>query len=420
MMMMMNKVPDNNCRRIRPSASSSTSTAYLLCMIKNFTPSKIHTYFTIFLLLYILFITKENNNYFNATNTNTEYDNNISAVKSVRKADLITVLTTSTIKFEQQKEEPTRSRREPPRLGDGCYNIFIDVGANVGVHGRFLFEPDKYPNSLSSVQLFRNEYGEDSTRNNADYCVFEIEANPKHWKRLDTISNAYKTYNKGWKYHVIKAAASDQNGNMTFYHQGVDDNNNNEWGFSNVHDYKKSNQSELYKKAELSSVKKGNVNIKINTTNASIEVVPAIRLSEWIQYHILERTIPKLPPSYGTTNAIQDPNKKPINIKPPILGMKIDIEGSEYIVLPDLIHSNIICSFNFVFGEYHSWFAPIEKSHGHRVSLKSVKEILEYEWAITKIIESSRNCLVRWLKSDDETYLHDGIPLPLPLPLPTY
>ena len=68
----------------------------------------------------------------------------------------------------------------------------------------------------------------------------------------------------------------------------------------------------------------------------------------------------------------------------------------------------------------HSWFAPIEKSHGHRVSLKSVKEILEYEWAITKIIESSRNCLVRWLKSDDETYLHDGIPLPLPLPLPTY
>ena len=26
-----------------------------------------------------------------------------------------------------------------PRLGDGCAHVFLDVGANVGLHGRFLY-----------------------------------------------------------------------------------------------------------------------------------------------------------------------------------------------------------------------------------------------------------------------------------------
>jgi hypothetical protein len=279
--------------------------------------------------------------------------------------------------------------------------IIILRSANVGVHGRFLFEPEKYPKSKSSVQLFRDEYGLDSTRNNIDYCVFEIEANPKHWKRLDIISNAYKEHNKGWKYHIVKAAASDKEGNMTFYHQGTNDNRNNEWGFSNVHDYK-----------------------KINDTNAYIETVPSIKLSDWIQYHILERIVPELPPSVSLSlslllNDTTTINNKSMNMnntissKPkPVLGMKMDIEGSEYVVLPDLIHSNTICNFDFIFGEYHTRFAPIDPSVGHRVSLTTRKELEMYERSITQVIESSRNCNVRWISSDDESYLRDGIPLP--------
>ena len=30
---------------------------------------------------------------------------------------------------------------ETKRLGDGCYHVFLDVGSNRGVHGRFFFEP---------------------------------------------------------------------------------------------------------------------------------------------------------------------------------------------------------------------------------------------------------------------------------------
>mmetsp|Transcript_49578 Transcript_49578/g.50386 ORF Transcript_49578/g.50386 Transcript_49578/m.50386 type:complete len:136 (+) Transcript_49578:837-1244(+) len=71
-----------------------------------------------------------------------------------------------------------------------------------------------------------------------------------------------------------------------------------------------------------------------------------------------------------------------------------------------------MCAFDFVFGEFHSWFAPILPSPGHRIPLDTVKALQEYEWALTTMMNSSRNCQVRWLNIDDESYLHDGQPLP--------
>jgi hypothetical protein len=40
------------------------------------------------------------------------------------------------------------------KLADGCHHIFLDVGANIGVHSRFLFEPDKYPNADKAHSIF--------------------------------------------------------------------------------------------------------------------------------------------------------------------------------------------------------------------------------------------------------------------------
>lgn len=46
---------------------------------------------------------------------------------------------------DRNKFDLASSPSEQPKLGDGCYHIFLDVGANIGVHTRFLFEPMKYP-----------------------------------------------------------------------------------------------------------------------------------------------------------------------------------------------------------------------------------------------------------------------------------
>ena len=46
-----------------------------------------------------------------------------------------------------------------PKLGDGCYHVFLDVGSNIGVHARFLYEPDLFPEPRSSVATFAKEFG---------------------------------------------------------------------------------------------------------------------------------------------------------------------------------------------------------------------------------------------------------------------
>jgi hypothetical protein len=134
----------------------------------------------------------------------------------------------TTININNNKSPP---RPAPPNDADGCYHVFIDVGANIGVHARFLFEPHKYPMSNQTLEMFDREFG--INRNNQDICAFEIEVNSVHAKAHEQNAAAYKAM--GWRYHYMPYAASDQDDTMMeFYHQDRDIKRGNvsEWGFS--------------------------------------------------------------------------------------------------------------------------------------------------------------------------------------------
>ena len=64
--------------------------------------------------------------------------------------------------------------RSRSALADGCYHIFVDGGANIGVHGRFLLEPGKYPDANEAGDVFDGEFGPPADRDNRDFCVFEF------------------------------------------------------------------------------------------------------------------------------------------------------------------------------------------------------------------------------------------------------
>lgn len=315
--------------------------------------------------------------------------------------DMEIVDSTTESKPQQTSDRIVVKEHRETKHGDGCYHVFLDVGANIGVHGRFLLEPEKYPKSRSSVALFAKEYPD---LDNQDVCVFAFEANPKHWPRLRKVSEAYAAM--GWRYHIVEAAVSDQAGKMTFFHQGQEDAKNEEWGFGGAKDL-----SSIYSKQA--------------SQGKYTEEVVTIRLSDWIKTHIGDRLVPEIPPSRKSSD---NNNSTAEVIPPPILGMKMDIEGSEYIVIPDLINSGVTCFFTFIFGEYHPRFAPITRFREdrdknnkttdfdgfHRVKLETKKELVEYQWALTTTMEAARHCKVRWLNSDDESYLHDGQPFPKP------
>jgi hypothetical protein len=80
--------------------------------------------------------------------------------------------------------------------------------------------------------------------------------------------------------------------------------------------------------------------------------------------------------------------------------MKIDIEGSEYDVLPDLLSSGALCNnIDFVFGEFHN------DIHGRWRKR-------DFESAFFIMLDSARQCNTTFEKIDDESYLLDGLPLP--------
>jgi len=253
------------------------------------------------------------------------------------------------------------------RLADGCYHVFLDVGSNVGVHGRFLLEPDKYNETWAAVTLFEREFGK--KRDNRDFCVFAFEPNPAHIERQKEISSAYKAM--GWRYEPISAGVGDSDGNITFYHVN-DKKANNEWGFT-------------------SRIIAG----------GTPEHVPVIRLASWLQKEVQNREIPVPFREYKYG---------------PKVVMKMDVEGMEFIVLPDLLLSGALCStIDYVFGEWHypAVYYPMKFTENNFV-LNTPEEAKPFGESMLKMIQTVRFCKTRYETVDDESYLFDGKPLPEP------
>ena len=62
---------------------------------------------------------------------------------------------------------------------DGCKYVYLDVGTNVGIQIRKLFEPDLYPNA-SIHQVFDRYFGNIEKRTRDGICAVGFEPNPSH------------------------------------------------------------------------------------------------------------------------------------------------------------------------------------------------------------------------------------------------
>jgi len=247
---------------------------------------------------------------------------------------------------------------------DGCYHVLIDVGANIGVHTRFLFEPEKYPESKVAVRHFAALFG--ATRDNRDFCSFGFEPNPAHKGRHLKLQSAYKRVN--WRYHPIFAGVSDEDGDMLFYHMGKRDESQMEFGFNSL---RKRNQY---------------------GEDGRAETVPIIRLATFLQ-QIRDRRLPKV--VFGDY------------ADGPKVVMKLDTERMEWVILPDLITSGMLCqTVDFAFGEFHAqqFFFPIDKPGLH---LANAEEGRAFGEALIKVIHSSQHCKTKYSVGDDESYLKD-------------
>ncbi|KAL3805585.1 hypothetical protein HJC23_005829 [Cyclotella cryptica] len=272
-------------------------------------------------------------------------------------------------RFENKHE--TRKNK----LGDGCYHVFLDVGANIGVHSRFLYEPDSYPDARIARSIFGKEFG--ASRDNRDFCVFAFEPNPNHFARHVKLTKHFEKL--GVRYYHLPVAVSDSDGFIFFYHNK--DDRDEEIGF-------------------------GDHQLLGARGNAVEEMVPKIRLADWIMDEIHERKLPtKVFGNYSDINPKDGPK----------VVMKMDIESQEYAVLPDLMFSGVLCkTIDYVFGEFHIWWVRYEPGPSGRggLNLERGEDGRNFVKQLLRSFHSVKNCVTSEISpGDDESHLHDGIPL---------
>ena len=188
---------------------------------------------------------------------------------------------------------------------DGCRYVFLDMGSNIGLHVRFLYEPQLYPKQAYSKVVFDKHFP--ILRNRTDICTVGFEPNSAHKLRLNNLQHYYSQW--GIRTHWFNAAISNYNGTVEFAHQG--DEAMNEWGFK-----RGTNRDAAARKV----------------------IVPVMNITDFILRNVLHRSIPD----------------KLFHDDPPatVVG-KMDVEGEERVILPALFATESICLFSEITVEWH-------------------------------------------------------------------
>ena len=205
-------------------------------------------------------------------------------------------------------------------LGDGCRMIFLDVGSNIAMHVCFLYEPELYKPRHPYDDIFDQEFGvERSKAPDGTYCAIGFEPNPAHRDRHQKLAEAYARM--GWRYRAFFAGAGGHSGGnkLTFFKQdegarpefGGERGAKSDWGFSIKNTY-------------------GNK----DTTRVE---VPILDLALFVNEHI------------GGAD-----------VEPEKVVMKMDIEASEYVVLPHMFGHGSFAHVNLLTVEWHSRMCPVE------------------------------------------------------------
>lgn len=228
-----------------------------------------------------------------------------------------------------------------------CEHIYLDVGTNIGVQIRKLYEPHYYPKA-PVLEYFHKFFGEES--NWKKVCAIGFEPNYKWTQSLTDLQNSYNSMG----YPVIiftETAVNIHNQNVTFYTEPYEKPKNHEWGSSLL------NWNDRMKKDIAGSISFSSLLSLINTRA-------------------------------GKTN-----NSK--------IFMKLDIEGAEYMILPDLLLTGAICHVNFIAAEWHP--EVYKETPPLPPNL-----MLTLNW----IIKQKQNCSCELINLDDETYGNHYPPLP--------
>lgn len=286
-----------------------------------------------------------------------------------------TFLTLYTINTQYKHTEVSSAERlelEYSNLLDGCYHVYLDVGSNLGIQVRKLFEPSLYPKAKIN-RVFNILFGNETIRkheleqNDKYVCAVGFEPNSKLSSYLKEIESSYNKC--GWRVKFLtETAVSDHYESGQFYSDG--EYHKYEWGGGIL-------PHAIIRTAKDDSVKD------------NYEKVNVIRLSDFLKHVVGKRRIPVV--------------GKQSSRRPPRVVMKVDIEGSEIEVIPDLLFSGGLEFVNILMMEWHA-FVQLKEERKQATSI--LESIIDSMSNYSRIMEDELGTkhAFRLLNVDDESY----------------
>lgn len=229
-----------------------------------------------------------------------------------------------------------------------CTDLYVDIGSNVGVQVRKLFEPEKYTGA-PFTQFFDTHFGS-VERRRRQVCAIGFEPNPRKTATLTRIEQRYIAL--GWRVWFMTETLFGTAFRRTAFFSD-NDTANEEWGAS-IYDHTGKNAKFI------------------------VQEVDGVAFFAHFARQVRHRG--------------------------GVVVTKMDIEASEFGVLPHLLSNHILCQSVVVamLIEWHVRLLPPE--------IRPRAEIIQS--AMTIFVQSQVCNGTLLLDFDDETYLHDGAPLP--------
>ena len=263
----------------------------------------------------------------------------------------------------------TKSESTDNNFLDGCYHVYLDMGSHNGVQIRKLFEPEKYP--LAKVNPIFNEYFgpiEERRREYSDgrnvVCAVGFEPNFRHSKHLKVIERKY--VDCGWRVKFLtETAVSDRSGTDRFYTDGM----------------KYDEVSAGILPPDIFTLHTE----ELNNRNSS-KYITLIRLSEFLINVVGKRKLPLLSSKYHSPRVL----------------IKMDIEGSEADVIPDLIFTGALQYINLIMIEWHARYEKLPaRKNAHSILKKTMSLLTEYS---SSMKEHGAKFDFNSMNVDDESY----------------
>ena len=243
----------------------------------------------------------------------------------------------------------------------GCKFLFLDVGSNRGTHIRKLFEPQLYE-SAPYLQIFDATFGNASFRSQPSsvtgLCGIGIEPNPRWAQRFTQIEKAYQTM--GWKVKWLRKAVSNRTTNISFWGDNAAETNDE--GFSSSH--------------------------RVDETHAWVPV----QVQTLVFAELLEKIHSIIPESRKL--------------------IKMDIEGSEYEVLQQMLEKQLLCKtrIDTLTIEWH--LDKLINKYQVKFDPETIQKYRDIEQRLGEGDSCSEGEPTKVIALDDESFIADGRPLP--------